>query len=146
MKIRYRRFLRELKESPLPTVTCTTCGFLTIADRELTDAQRVMIATPSLAVTPSNLEQLTCSRGLWRDYDLTYSGGDAGLAVEEATKERKCRGYFEYCPGWPPEGHRDLLLRSQDRRHDRLNNTLFTLLGALVALAAQWVAKRLGFP
>lgn len=145
MKIRTRRFLRNLKESPLPTVKCTGCGFLTIAGRELNDADRVMLETAS-GVTPSNLDQLACSRGFWTDYDLTYASGDAGLLLEEATKQRKCRGYFKYCPGWPPEGHRDLLLRSQDRRHDRLNNFLFTLLGALLALAAQWVSRKLGLP
>lgn len=143
MKTRYRKFLRTLKESPLPRVKCTACGFLTIAGRELKDAERIMLETPS-GVAPRNPDQLECSRSLWTDYDLGYSGGDVALLLEEATKQRKCRGYFKYCPGWPPEGHRDLLLRSQDRRHDRFNNILFTLLGALLALAVQWVAKRFG--
>lgn len=64
--------------------------------------------------------------------------------MEEATTARRCPGYFKYVPGWSPDLHRSLILRREDRRHDRVNNAIFALFGALLALAAQYLSKILG--
>jgi hypothetical protein len=119
------------------------CGFLTIGGREVKEAERIMLHARSAGL-PTHLDQLDCARGLWVDYHLAYAGGDAELLLEEAAKTRRCVGYFAHVPGWSPDGHRALLLRRQDRLHDRLSNALFAVLGAALALVAQWVAKRLG--
>ena len=125
-------------------VSCLGCGFLTIGGREVSETVCIMLNARGGAGLPGQLDQLDCDRGLWVDYHLAYIAPDEQLLLEEATKSRRCPGYFAHVAGWSLEGHRALLLRRQDRLRDLLSNAFFALLGAALALMVQCVVKRLG--
>lgn len=136
---RRRRWIRIPKRQ----VKCVDCGFLAIkGSREVITTDRTLVIAQNAGL-PGDLASFDCSLGLW-DVDLLYSERTADLALDEATKQRHCRGYLKYRSGWSPEGHRTLQMRSEDRRSDRITNVIFLLLGAALALLTQWVAKLLG--
>jgi hypothetical protein len=124
-------------------IRCIDCGFLTIGGREVSETERILLDNRGVAGLPGHLDQLDCDRGLWVDYHLAYYAADEQLLLKEATNIRRCHGYFAHVAGWSPEGHRTLLLRRQDRFRDHVSDAIFALLGAALALAVQWVAKRL---
>lgn len=121
-------------------VTCLDCGFLALGDKEVSTANRMLLHVRGTAGCPP-LEELSCSRSLWTDYDLTYCRVDAAAIFDEVGKQRRdCEGFFPCRPGWSPGGHQDLLLKGLETKQ----KVLFALLGSLLTLLAAWVAKLLG--
>jgi hypothetical protein len=108
--------------------TCLDCGFLTIRTREVTQAQRVMLASRGeSAAMPTHSEQTDCFRNLWVEYDLNYWEPSLEGVFDELKRSRdKCVGFFPYESGFTPAQH---LERQEGRRREKL----------------QWRIARLGF-
>ena len=117
-------------------VTCLECGFLALGDNEASTADRMMLCARGV-VLPA-LDELHCSRSLWVFYELTYVQLDVGGIFDELGKQRRrCKGFFRYRPGWSPEGHQALLLRSGDTR----KNILILVLSSVLAFISGWLVK-----
>src|SRR5437879_5577369 len=69
-------------------VTCLNCGFLSLEDKEVTRADRVLLHVRGTAGCPP-LEVLGCSRFLWTDYDLTYVGTNSEAIFDEVQRDRR---------------------------------------------------------
>jgi hypothetical protein len=141
-----KKFLRNLVRAAVAWVrhpagvTCLDCGFLALGDEETTSTNRILLHARGVAGCPP-LEGLRCSRSLWVEYDLTYCGVNADALFHEVGKQRReCEGFFRYRPGWSPGGHQDLLSKALETKQ----KVLFVLLGSLLTLLAEWLAKLLG--
>lgn len=142
MRHRLRWLARRLRGLALHPrgITCLECGFLALGQSEVSTAERVMLGDPSIAVQP-RWENVNCQRSLWVDYELTYvEPCYEGVRDEISRSRRECDGFYAYRPGWSPAGHRELLLKFQERR----SNILFLLLGSALTLLGTWLAKHLG--
>jgi hypothetical protein len=90
------------------------------------------------------LEHLCCHRSLWVGYDLTYVGNPEGPKLDEVTERRRCDGFLRYQPGLRPEEHINRLSRSEERKAQFWTLLLASVLGSILTLVGQWVAKHLG--
>ena len=156
---RMARTLRKLARSAFSYaryprgVTCLNCGFLcTGKDGEVSRADRGMLSFVSgkrgLAGCPDPT-YIWCSRSLWIESEIAYSPPNAEVILHEMQKQRRhCEGFFRYGPGWSPSGHKDLLLRAEDKR-GKIYLTLLAasvggIFGSFCTLATQWLTKHLG--
>jgi hypothetical protein len=125
-------------------MTCLNCGFLALADGEVSTANRVLLGANGEAGCPP-LDQLRCNKELWVDYDLTYfNGSTQGLFDELQKLRRPCVGFLRYRPGRSPREHLDLEEKKQSR-HEKLIDTLIGIfLGVLGTLLATWLLRHYG--
>jgi hypothetical protein len=93
---------------------------------KVTDAERVMVSTPSSAVQP-DWKALRCHCDRWFSYDLTAPSYEA-LQDELRADRRTCDSFLHYRRGWSPDEHRNLVLQKEELRV----RVLLLLLGAVV--------------
>lgn len=95
--------------------TCIECGFLTIQGRELSRAERIMLASHGTsAVMPADCEQTQCFKGLWVEYDLIYAIPDfQGVRKEIERNRDDCPGFMPYEAGFTPEQHLEIQLNAE---------------------------------
>jgi hypothetical protein len=56
-------------------------------------------------------------------------------------KERLCKEFFEYKPGYKPDDHRGLMEKSHDHLREIIIGAVSLVAGAFLC----WLGKRLGF-
>jgi len=120
-------------------VDCLDCGFLALGGYEVTEAERIQIATPSSGTQP-DWKKLWCHCNRWVRYELTYTGPSyEGLQEELQQDRRTCKSYLRYREGWSPDEHRELRLKREEVRV----RVLFLLLGSLLGSALTLLVKSL---
>lgn len=97
--------------------TCIECGFLTIQGRELSRAERAMLATHGTsAAMPPDCKQTQCFKSLWVEYDLIYAIPDFQGVIREIGRNRDdCSGFMRYEAGFDPAQHREIQLEQRKR-------------------------------
>lgn len=107
--------------------TCLDCGFVTIDGMELTNPDRIMLASGGVsAKMPAHADGTRCFKNLW-EYDVHYAG-DSWDGVKNELEESRddCAGFRAYEAGFNPIEHK------AHQEQDRLQ-------------AVQWRVARLGF-
>jgi hypothetical protein len=139
-----RRLIRTayLRVNHPRRVTCLDCGFLSLGEAEVTHADRVMLHMKGTGGWCPSLDVLGCSRSLWVNYDLTYSGTSAEVIFDELDLDRRsCDGFFKYKPGWTPTDHRELLSKHQESRQKIVSGILLAVASSILTVLVAWVIK-----
>lgn len=125
-------------------MTCLTCGFLALGDREVGRANRDLLAASGEDRCPP-LDKLHCTKSLWVDYELGYFDDSRdGVFAELEKRRRPCEGFFRYRPGCSPSGHQDLVASKQQQRERIMLGAGLAVGGVLLTLITKWVLKYLG--
>jgi len=125
-------------------MTCLNCGFLALADREVSTANRILLAARGKAGSPP-LDELCCTKKLWVSYDLRYfSGSSEGLFDEVRKRRRPCVGFMRYIPGRSPCEHRELEDHKRARREKIVIGLLSGAGGIVATLLTKWLLNYLG--
>lgn len=125
-------------------MTCLECGFLALNDREVSKADRVLLACSGEAGCPP-LNQLRCVRKLWVNYDLqNFENSRDGLFEEIQQRRRPCEGFLRYRPGWSPDEHKELLQARLDRREKIIISSMSAIGASVLTLLGAWLLKLWG--
>lgn len=125
-------------------MTCLNCGFLALSDQEVGRADRILLAATGQAGCPP-LDELQCSKKLWVNYDLLYSGlSSEGIFAELQVRRRPCTGFVKYMPYRTPREHREWEDNRRERREKNLDRVAFVALGFALSLLSHWLLTKPG--
>lgn len=109
-------------------IGCLDCGFLALGGKEVSDAARIEISSPSSGSQP-DWRKLWCHCNRWVSYELIYAGPSyEGLQEELRADRRTCDSFLRYRHGWSPDEHRALVLKKEEVRV----RVLLLLLGSVL--------------
>ncbi len=125
-------------------MTCLNCGFLALADGEVSPANRVLLGANGEAGCPP-INKLRCTKKLWISYDLTYFDDSRdGLFAELRERRRPCVGFLRYRPVRSPREHLDLEESKRARSEKIIIGLLGAAVGILAAILTKWLLKYFG--
>lgn len=140
-------------------VKCYQCGFLALTGAEdtielksssaLSQLQALKLlnllgllelkqtAREKLARNDLNPLALTCARNVWSNSELIRQ--HRNHALHFVNKERKCRFFLQYVPGYSPMEHFELQREREQRRFLIVVSLLSAAIGAAIATAANYI-------